>query len=70
MDYKKSEDKNHVSRESKDLIADMGNNEIFELSGTSSKRQCVKGMYPALHVHEHLRYTNGYGKLRTSSRTT
>ena len=30
----------------------------------------VKGMYPALHIHEHLRYTNGYGKLRTSSRTT
>ena len=30
----------------------------------------VKGMYPAPHIHEHLRYTNGYGKLRTSSRTT
>ena len=27
-------------------------------------------MYPAPHIHEHLRYTNGYGKLRTSSRTT
>ena len=26
-------------------------------------------MYPAPHIHEHLRYTNGYGKLRTSSRT-
>ena len=30
----------------------------------------VKGMYLAPHIHEHLRYTNGYGKLRTSSRTT
>ena len=30
----------------------------------------VKGMDPAPHIHEHLRYTNGYGKLRTSSRTT
>ena len=30
----------------------------------------VKGMYPAPHIHEHLRYTNGHGKLRTSSRTT
>ena len=30
----------------------------------------VKGMYPAPHIHEHLQYTNGYGKLRTSSRTT
>ena len=32
--------------------------------------QGVKGMYLAPHIHEHLRYTNGYGKLRTSSRTT
>ena len=24
----------------------------------------VKGMYPAPHIHEHLRYINGYGKLR------
>ena len=30
----------------------------------------VKGMYPAPHIHEHLRYTNGYGKMRTSLRTT
>ena len=30
----------------------------------------VTGMYPAPDIHEHLRYTNGYGKLRTSSRTT
>ena len=30
----------------------------------------VKEMYPAPHMHEHLQYTNGYGKLRTSSRTT
>ena len=35
-----------------------------------SPREDVKGMYPAPHIHEHLRYTNGYGKLRTSSRTT
>ena len=31
---------------------------------------CVKGMYPARHIHEHLRYINGHGKLRTSLRTT
>ena len=30
----------------------------------------VKGMYPAPDIHEHLRYTNGFGKLRTSTRTT
>ena len=41
---------------------------LFILSFSSSFS--VKGMYPAPHIHEHLRYTNGYGKLRTSSRTT
>ena len=35
-----------------------------------SPTEGVKGMYPAPHIHEHSRYTNGYGKLRTSSRTT
>ena len=40
MDYKKSEEMNHVSRESKDLITEMGNTEIFEFYETSSKRQC------------------------------
>ena len=38
--------------------------------GTSHVGGNVKGMYPAPHIHEHLRYTNCYGKLRTSSRTT
>ena len=33
-------------------------------------KEFVKGMYPTPHIHEHLRNTNGYGKLRTSSRTT
>ena len=40
MDYKKSEVINHVSRESKDLITEMGNTEIFQFYETSSKRQC------------------------------
>ena len=39
-DYKKSEEINHFSRESKDLITEMGNDEIFECYETSSKRQC------------------------------
>ena len=39
-DYKKSEEINHFSRESKDLITEMGNNEIFKFCETSSKRQC------------------------------
>ena len=39
-DFKKSEKINHFSRESKDLITGMGNNEIFEFYATSSKRQC------------------------------
>ena len=40
MDYKKSEEMNHVSRESKDLNTEMGNTELFEFYETSSKRQC------------------------------
>ena len=40
------------------------------LIATAEETSAVKGMYPAPHIHEHLRYTNGYGKLRTSSRTT
>ena len=30
----------------------------------------VKGIYPAPDIHEHFTMHNGYGKLRTSSRTT
>ena len=30
----------------------------------------VKGIYPAPDIHEHFVIHNGYGKLRTSSRTT
>ena len=37
-DFKKSEETNHFSRESKDLITEIGNLEIF--FETSSKRQC------------------------------
>ena len=39
-DFEKSEEINHFSQESKDLITQMGNNEIFEFFETSSKRQC------------------------------
>ena len=39
-DYKKSEEINHFSQESKDLITEMGNKEILEFYETSSKRQC------------------------------
>ena len=35
-----------------------------------SPTEGVKGMYPAPHIHEHFTIHNGYGKLRTSSRTT
>ena len=37
---KKSEEVNHFSQESKDLIIKMGNTEIFKFYETSSKRQC------------------------------
>ena len=30
----------------------------------------VKGIYPAPDIHEHFTTHNGYGKMRTSSRTT
>ena len=30
----------------------------------------VKGIFPAPDIHEHFMIHNGYGKLRTSSRTT
>ena len=39
-DLKKSEEVNHFSRESKDLITELGNNEFFEFYKTPSKRQC------------------------------
>ena len=38
-DFEKSEEINHFSQESKELIAEMGNTEIFEFCETSSKRQ-------------------------------
>ena len=39
-DFEKAEEINHFSEESKNLITDMGNTEIFELHETSLKRQC------------------------------
>ena len=39
-DFENSEEINHFSQESKDLITEMGDNEIFELYETFSKRQC------------------------------
>ena len=39
-DFEKSEEINHFSKESKDLISEIGNTEIFEFYETSSKRQC------------------------------
>ena len=39
-DYKKSEEISRFSRGSGDLIAGLGNKEIFEFYETSSKRQC------------------------------
>ena len=39
-DFEKSEEINHFSQESKDLITEIGNNENFEFYQTSSKRQC------------------------------
>ena len=39
-DFEKSEEINHFSQESKDLMTEMGNTEIFEFYETSSKRQC------------------------------
>ena len=41
QDFEKAEEINPFSEESKDLITDMGNTEIFELYETSSKRQCL-----------------------------
>ena len=38
--FEKSEEINHFSQESKDLITEMCNTEIFEFCETSSKRQC------------------------------
>ena len=39
-DFEKSEEINHFSRESKDLMNEMGNNEVFEFYETTSKGQC------------------------------
>ena len=38
----KSEEINHFSRESKDLITEMGNNEIFEFNEASSKNKSME----------------------------
>ena len=40
-DFGKSEEINHFSQESKDLVTEMGNTEILEFHETSSKRQCL-----------------------------
>ena len=39
-DFEKAEEINHFRQETKNLITDMGNTEIFELYETSSTRQC------------------------------
>ena len=39
-DFEKSEEINHFSQESKDLITEIGNTEILEFYENSSKRQC------------------------------
>ena len=39
-DFEKSEEITHFRQESNDMIAEMGNDEIFEINETSSKRQC------------------------------
>ena len=40
QDFKRTEEINPSSEESKDLITDLGNTEIFELHETCSKKQC------------------------------
>ena len=40
QDFNKTDEINPFSEESKDLILDMGNTEIFEVYETSSKKQC------------------------------
>ena len=57
--FQKSEEINHFSRKSKDLITEMGNNEIFEFYETSSKRQCsdcafLGNWYRILHMRKML----------------
>ena len=44
-DFEKSEEINRFSQDSKDLITEMGNNEIFEFHETSSKRHCPDRAY-------------------------
>ena len=41
-DFEKSEEINHFSQESKGLITEIGNNEVFEFYETSSKRDNVQ----------------------------
>ena len=64
-DFEKSEEINHFSQESKDLITEMGNYEIFEFYETSSKRQCpdlrliLGNWYRFLHIRKmHAVYGN------------
>ena len=51
-DFEKSEEIIRSSQESKDLITEMGNTEIFEFYETSSKRQCPEcgNWYCILHM--------------------
>ena len=50
-----------------DAVCFLHDSAVFQ---RANPEESVKGMYPAPHIHEHLRYINGYGKLRTSLRTT
>ena len=68
---------NPFSKESKDATMAAGNSELCEIIDVEPKLQCkaclthcVKGMNPAPHIHEHLRYTIMATALRTPSRIT
>ena len=56
-DFEKSEEINHFSQESKDLISEMGNTEISEFNETSSERQSQvapqKGKLNTAHAEMH-----------------
>ena len=55
-DFDKSEEINHFSQESKDLITEMGYNEIFEFYETSSKRRCPDcALYREIGIVLHMR---------------
>ena len=57
-DNKKLEEINHFSQESKDLITEMGNNEICEFYETSSKRQCPDELGNCMQPSERNRQLN------------